>query len=72
MTMLSWLPAIDYPSAGDGYWAPITSTIDWCEENYYATRYSAELINSLTNLTFIYLAFKGMRNCYVHGHDKVS
>lgn len=31
--MPSWLPSIDYPPArDDGYWAPITSTLDWCEE----------------------------------------
>ena len=31
--MPSWLPSIPYPPArDDGYWAPITSTLDWCEE----------------------------------------
>lgn len=29
----AWLPSIPYPPAReDGYWAPITSTLDWCEE----------------------------------------
>jgi dihydroceramidase len=40
-------------------------------QNYYATRYSAEIVNTLTNLLFIYLAFKGMHNCYRHGHDRI-
>lgn len=32
-SMPSWLPSIPYPPArDDGYWAPITSTLDWCEE----------------------------------------
>lgn len=26
------LPSIDYPPAGKGYWGPVTSTINWCEE----------------------------------------
>lgn len=30
--MPSWLPSITYPPAGDGYWSPVTSTINWCEE----------------------------------------
>ncbi|WPG99351.1 Hypothetical protein R9X50_00216500 [Acrodontium crateriforme] len=68
----AWLPSIPYPPAQeDGYWAPITSTLDWCEENYYATRYSAEIVNTLTNLLFVWLAFKGMYNCYKHGHDRI-
>ncbi|KAI7287424.1 alkaline ceramidase-like protein [Hortaea werneckii] len=70
--MPSWLPSIPYPPArDDGYWAPITSTLDWCEENYYATPYSAEIVNTLTNLLFVYLAFKGMYSCYKHDHDRI-
>ncbi|CAK1356230.1 unnamed protein product [Cercospora beticola] len=70
--MVAWLPSIPYPPArDDGYWAPITSTLDWCEENYYATQYSAEIINTLTNLLFIYLAYRGARNCIQYGHDRI-
>ncbi|KAI6901262.1 hypothetical protein KC334_g8209, partial [Hortaea werneckii] len=70
--MPSWLPSIPYPPArDDGYWAPITSTLDWCEENYYATPYSAEIVNTLTNLLFVHLAFKGMYSCYKHDHDRI-
>lgn len=70
--MPTWLPSIPYPPArDDGYWAPVTSTLDWCEENYYATRYSAEIVNTLTNVLFIYLAIKGMYSCYKHGHDRI-
>ncbi|KAL1586913.1 hypothetical protein WHR41_04210 [Cladosporium halotolerans] len=66
------LPSIPYPPArNDGYWAPITSTLDWCEENYYATPYSAEIVNTLTNLLFIYLAYRGIANCLAHGHDRI-
>ncbi|KJY02154.1 alkaline dihydroceramidase like protein [Zymoseptoria brevis] len=70
--MVRLLPSIPYPpERHDGYWAPITSTLDWCEENYYATRYAAEIVNTLTNLLFAFLAIKGMYNCYKHGHDRV-
>lgn len=72
--MPRWLPSVPYPQAlpeDEGYWAPITSTLDWCEENYYATYYSAEIVNTLTNLLFMILAFKGMHNCWKNGHDSV-
>jgi dihydroceramidase len=66
------LPSIPYPPArDDGYWAPITSTLDWCEENYYATRYSAEIVNTLTNLLFIYLAYRGITNCLAQNHERI-
>lgn len=66
------LPSIPYPPARDhGYWDPVTSTLDWCEENYYLTTYSAEIVNSLTNLMFIWLAFVGINNCLRHGHDRI-
>lgn len=31
----------------------------------------AEIINTLTNITFLYLAGVGIHNCIKHGHDKV-
>ncbi|TQS39333.1 hypothetical protein Golomagni_00141 [Golovinomyces magnicellulatus] len=75
------IPAYDYPQSSleDGYWAPVTSTINWCEgniytiqnPNYYATRYSAEIVNTLTNILFIILGIKGLRNCIKYKHDSV-
>lgn len=35
------------------------------------TYYSAEFINTLTNLMFIYLAYEGVKSCRKHGHDTV-
>ena len=33
MATSSWLPSIPYPEPGQpGYWEPITSTLNWCEE----------------------------------------
>lgn len=29
----SWLPSVPYPVAYEkGFWSPVTSTINWCEE----------------------------------------
>lgn len=64
-------PSIRYPPSQPGYWGSITSTIDWCEENYYATPYSAEIVNTFTNLLFIALGIKGIRNCLKYDHDSV-
>lgn len=71
--MASFIPSIPYgpPLTDGGYWAPITSTLDWCEENYYLSPYVAEIINTFTNLLFVWLAFKGIRNCIKEGHDTI-
>ncbi|KAF2398220.1 alkaline phytoceramidase [Trichodelitschia bisporula] len=69
--MPSWLPSTPYPAAKDGFWGPVTSTLNWCEEDYYASHYLAEIVNSLTNLIFVVLAFKGIANCLRNGHDTV-
>lgn len=51
---------------------PATSgTDDQYLEDYYATIYSAEIVNTLTNLLFISLGIKGIRNCLKYDHDSV-
>ncbi|KAK6593689.1 alkaline phytoceramidase [Botrytis cinerea] len=55
------LPSAPYPSSGPGYWGP----------DYYATIYSAEIVNTITNLMFVILAWKGMSSCIKYGHDRV-
>src|SRR5882672_470114 len=40
-------------------------------QDYYATIYSAEIVNTLTNLLFMYLAIKGINNCLKNGHDRI-
>ncbi|KAI1962505.1 alkaline ceramidase ydc1 [Ophidiomyces ophidiicola] len=60
---------IPYPPSRDGYWSPVTSTLNWCEEDYYATIYAAEIVNTVTNLLFLFLGIKGIRSCQKHGHD---
>lgn len=40
-------------------------------QDYYATIYSAEVVNCFTNVLFMYLAYKGLANCYRNKHDTV-
>lgn len=40
-------------------------------KDYYATSYIAELVNTLTNLFFVYLAIRSVRNCLRNEHDAV-
>ncbi|KAL2068082.1 hypothetical protein VTL71DRAFT_16180 [Oculimacula yallundae] len=68
---MSFLPSFPYPPSGDGYWSPVTSTLNWCEEDYYLSTYSAEIVNSITNLIFVFLAYKGISSCLRYGHDSV-
>ncbi|KAJ5380289.1 uncharacterized protein N7496_002717 [Penicillium cataractarum] len=69
---MGWsLPHIPYPPAKAGFWSPVTSTLNWCEEDYYATVYSAEIVNTLTNLLFMWLGIKGIISCRRNGHDQI-
>lgn len=67
--MVHALLSLPYPPAGDGFWSPVTATLNWCEEDYYATVSLAEIINTLTSLSFVYLAIKGIWNCRQNSHD---
>ncbi|KFY28983.1 hypothetical protein V493_02621 [Pseudogymnoascus sp. VKM F-4281 (FW-2241)] len=44
----------------DPFWGPTSSKANFCEEDYIVTRYIAELINTLTNLTYILYAIHGI------------
>ncbi|KAB8235675.1 ceramidase [Aspergillus alliaceus] len=63
--------SIQYPAQRSGFWTPATSTLNWCEEDYYATIYAAEIVNSMTNLLFVWLGTKGIINCRRNGHDPI-
>ncbi|KAB8278806.1 ceramidase [Aspergillus minisclerotigenes] len=66
------IPFFPYPPSKAGYWSPVTSTLNWCEEDYYATIYSAEIVNALTNLLFMWLGIKGLRSYPMQLVDELS
>ncbi|KAJ5632594.1 hypothetical protein N7490_008933 [Penicillium lividum] len=68
---MQWLPSVPYPPSKAGFWSPVTSTLNWCEEDYYATIYSAEIVNTLTNLLFMWLGVKGIISCLRNQHDQI-
>ncbi|KAI8325775.1 alkaline phytoceramidase [Martensiomyces pterosporus] len=43
------------PLAGAGYWGDVTSSMDWCEENYEWTPFIAEFFNSWSSCAMIIL-----------------
>ncbi|KAJ1738772.1 hypothetical protein H4R22_003084 [Coemansia sp. RSA 1290] len=43
------------PLAPAGYWGDVTSSVDWCEENYEWTPYIAEFFNSWSSVAMIIL-----------------
>ena len=40
----------------EGYWGPVTASVDWCEDNYVVTHYVAEFYNTLSSLPMVLLA----------------
>ncbi|KAG4033793.1 hypothetical protein MFRU_004g02960 [Monilinia fructicola] len=53
------IPYRDEPHAP--YWGPINSQTNFCEEDHIITQYIAEFINTLTNVTYLYYAYKGIQ-----------
>ncbi|KAK8017290.1 hypothetical protein PG991_008366 [Apiospora marii] len=49
-----------------GVWGPPTSWANFCEEDYAVTRYTAEFINTLSNVAYVYLALRSPGRH--HGH----
>ncbi|KAI8824371.1 alkaline ceramidase 3-like protein [Fimicolochytrium jonesii] len=52
-----------------GYWGPVTSTLDWCEENYIVSPYLAEWWNATTNLVFLLWPAIGIYSCIKTGAE---
>ncbi|KAJ3206668.1 Alkaline ceramidase 3 [Clydaea vesicula] len=42
------------------YHGPVTSSVDWCEENYEVTPYIAEFFNSVSSLAMMIISFYGI------------
>ncbi|KAJ7536823.1 hypothetical protein O6H91_12G083400 [Diphasiastrum complanatum] len=51
-----------YSADIDGYWGPITSSTECCENNYAVSPYIAEFYNTLSNIPCIILAVIGLVN----------
>ena len=49
----------------------IKNLADVDHQDYYFTYYSAEIINTLTNAMFIWLAYEGVKSCKKNKHDTV-
>lgn len=52
------------PEEHGGFWGHITSTLDWCEQNYAVTSYIAEFWNSTTNAVIFGLGLFGSWNAW--------
>jgi dihydroceramidase len=44
----------------EGYWGPVTSSIDWCEPNYVHHPMIAETFNSVSSLALCFVAIYGI------------
>lgn len=62
---------IPYRESRTGFWGKPTSTLNWCEEDYNLTYYCAEVVNTATNLVFMWLGFKGLRNVIKYNHERI-
>eukprot|EP01084_Bolivina_argentea_P311176 538604_1 len=52
-----------------GYWSPITSNYDWCENNYQVTYYIAEFFNTLSGIPLLMAGLYGLINCYRYNYQ---
>ncbi|KAK6865817.1 hypothetical protein PG990_004744 [Apiospora arundinis] len=60
---------IPYREPGlEGWWGEKTVTLNFCEEDYVMNHYVAEVCNTLTNALFIWLGYKGLRDCFKYSH----
>ncbi|KAI8967726.1 ceramidase [Mycotypha africana] len=44
----------------EGYWGAVTSSVDWCEENYAHSYYIAEFWNTISSLAMVVLGLLGV------------
>ncbi|KAI1840500.1 hypothetical protein JX265_008603 [Neoarthrinium moseri] len=63
--------AFPYHEPRDGFWGEKTVTLNFCEEDYVMSYYCAEVCNTVTNLLFIWLGLKGIRDCLKYSHPTI-
>ncbi|KAH3666491.1 hypothetical protein OGAPHI_003487 [Ogataea philodendri] len=68
MSLLQQLTLFQYKEPSEGYWGPVTATIDWCEENYVVSPFFAEIVNATTNLSFYFLSLNLLRSAIKNDH----
>ncbi|PVV00360.1 hypothetical protein BB560_005264 [Smittium megazygosporum] len=49
----------------DYFWGERTSTLDWCEENYYTSRFLAEFWNTFSSIFYVLSALYLIKKCYI-------
>uniref|UniRef100_A0A5B6YK33 Putative alkaline ceramidase 3-like n=1 Tax=Davidia involucrata TaxID=16924 RepID=A0A5B6YK33_DAVIN len=52
------------------FWGPVTSTTEWCEQNYVYSSYIAEFFNTISNIPGILLALIGLVNALGQRFEK--
>ncbi|XAR62553.1 Ceramidase [Bertholletia excelsa] len=52
------------------FWGPVTSTTEWCEQNYKYSSYIAEFYNTISNIPSILLALIGLVNALGQRFEK--
>lgn len=57
-------------SISSSFWGPVTSTTEWCEENYVHSSYIAEFYNTISNSPCILLALFGLVNALRQRFEK--
>ncbi|KAI0478666.1 ceramidase-domain-containing protein [Xylariaceae sp. FL0804] len=60
-----------YHEPRQGFWGEKTSTLNFCEEDYVMSYYCAEVCNTLTNILFLVLGVKGIRDCIKYSHPTI-
>lgn len=60
------MAASDASASAEGFWGEITSTIDWCEDNYAVSHYIAEFWNTVSSLLFVAAGVLGLFLAYRH------
>ncbi|KAI1186032.1 alkaline dihydroceramidase [Nemania serpens] len=67
------MAAISFPyhEPREGFWGEKTVTLNFCEEDYVMSYYCAEVCNTITNVLFLWLGIRGIRDCIRYSHPPI-